>query len=96
MTEELLGDLTAKVTPESVSPVVAYLAHEDCAVTGNIYSVAGGRVARIFVAETPGAILPELTPEAVRDHLALIDDAETYFLPESLSDATKIIGNALA
>jgi len=95
MTADLLGDLAAKVTPESFSPVVAYLAHEECAVNGNVYSVAGGRVARIFVAESPGAVLPELTPEAVRDHLALIDDADTYLLPASLDDATAIIGNAL-
>jgi NAD(P)-dependent dehydrogenase (short-subunit alcohol dehydrogenase family) len=96
MTEDLLGDLAEKVTPESVSPVVAYLAHEDCAVTGNIYSVAGGRVALIFLGETPGAVLPELTPEAVRDCLPLINDAETYLVPDSLSEATKIIGLALA
>jgi NAD(P)-dependent dehydrogenase (short-subunit alcohol dehydrogenase family) len=96
MTTDLFGDLTEKISPESVSPVVLYLAHEDCEVNGNVYSVAGGRVARIFVAETPGAILPELTPEAVRDHLSLINDADSYLEPASLEDATRIIGQALA
>jgi NAD(P)-dependent dehydrogenase (short-subunit alcohol dehydrogenase family) len=96
MTVDLLGELADKVTPESVSPVVAYLAHEDCAVNGCVYSVAGGRVARIFVAESAGAVLPQLTPEAVRDHLPLIDDADDYLVPASLADATTIIGRALA
>ena len=77
MTAGLLGDLTAHVTPEGVSPVVAFLAHEDCPVSGAVYSVAGGRVAKIFVGETSGAILEELTAEAVRDQLSQIEDQST-------------------
>lgn len=97
MTGDLLGDLAAKVSPESVSPLVAYLAHEECSVSGHIYSVAGGRIARIFVAETHGVVLEENTAEAVRDNLALIDelDAERYHHPSSLDDETMIIANAL-
>lgn len=95
MTQDVLGDLLALVTPESVSAVVTYLAHEDCAVTGNFYSVAGGRVARIFVAETQGTVLPGITPEAVRDSLDEIDDPTGFMVPESLSDATSIIHESL-
>ncbi len=97
MTGDILGDLAAKVSPESVSPLVAYLAHEECSVSGHIYSVAGGRIARIFVAETHGVVLEENTAEAVRDNLALIDelDAERYHHPSSLDDETMIIANAL-
>ena len=79
---------------QSVSPVVAYLAHEECAVNGNVYSVAGGRVALIFIAETTGAVLAELTPEAVRDQL--IEDRHRYRQPASLEAATSIIADALA
>jgi len=97
MTQDILGDLALKVSPESVSPLVAYLAHEECSVTGHIYSVAGGRVARIFVAETHGVVLSENTAEAVRDNLSLIDelDAERYHHPASLDDETMIIAQAL-
>ena len=97
MTQDLLGDLAAKVSPESVSPLVAYLAHEDCSVNGHIYSVAGGRIARIFVAETHGVVLSENTAEAVRDNLSLIDelDAERHHHPSSLDDETMIIAQAL-
>jgi len=98
MTEGILGDLAAKVSPDSVSPLVAYLAHEECAVNGHIYSVAGGRVARIFVAETQGVVLPENTAEGVRDHLARIDqvDTEHFHQPSSLHDETTIIAKALS
>jgi NAD(P)-dependent dehydrogenase (short-subunit alcohol dehydrogenase family) len=96
MTAGVLGELTSRVGPDSVSPVVAYLAHEECAVNGNVYSVAGGRVALIFIAETTGAVLAELTPEAVRDQLVNIEDQHGYHQPASLEAATSIIADALA
>lgn len=95
MTEGLLGSLGDKVGPETVTPVVAYLAAEECAVTGEIFSVAGGRVARIFIAETPGHLLPELTAEAVRDGLGLISSDAGYLTPGSLDEARAIIDEAL-
>jgi len=98
MTENILGDLASKVSPETVSPLVVYLAHEDCSVNGHVYSVAGGRIARIFVAETHGAVLTENTPEGVRDHLSLIDetDPERFQEPSSLDEETTIIAKALS
>ncbi|MFD9669229.1 SDR family NAD(P)-dependent oxidoreductase [Rhodococcus sp. NPDC059968] len=96
MTAGLLGDLTARATPEGVSPVVSFLAHEDCPVSGAVYSVAGGRVAKIFVGETSGAILEELTAEAVRDQLSEIEDQSAYHEPTSLDMATAIIARALS
>jgi NAD(P)-dependent dehydrogenase (short-subunit alcohol dehydrogenase family) len=96
MTGSLLGDLAEKATPESISPVVAYLAHESCSVSGNIYSVSGGRVALIFFAETQGAVLPELTAESVRDSLPLIHEPADYLVPTSLDDEIKNIAKALA
>src|SRR5215210_6892809 len=38
MTEGLLGELAARVGPNLVSPIVGWLCHEDCPVTGEIYS----------------------------------------------------------
>jgi NAD(P)-dependent dehydrogenase (short-subunit alcohol dehydrogenase family) len=98
MTEEILGSLAEKVSPDSVSPLVAYLAHEECSVTGHVYSVAGGRIARIFVAETHGVVLAKNTPEEIQAKLSLIDvmDGERYHLPSSLEDETTIIAKALS
>ncbi|MGC9960574.1 MAG: SDR family oxidoreductase [Acidimicrobiales bacterium] len=98
MTEDILGDLAAKVSPESVSPLVAYLAHEECAVSGHVYSVAGGRIARILVAETHGVVLAENTPEAIRANFSLIDqvDVDRLHEPSSLDEETTIIAKALS
>jgi NAD(P)-dependent dehydrogenase (short-subunit alcohol dehydrogenase family) len=98
MTQDILGELVAKVSPESVSPLVAFLAHEDCPVNGHVYSVAGGRIARIIVTETHGVVLTKNTPEAIRDQLPLIDqlDIAEYHQPSSLEDEMAIIGKALS
>ena len=98
MTQDILGDLAALVSPEAVSPLVAYLAHEECSVNGHVYSVAGGRIARIFVAETHGVVLSENTAEAIRAHLSLIDgsDVDAHYEPSSLDDETSIMAKALA
>jgi NAD(P)-dependent dehydrogenase (short-subunit alcohol dehydrogenase family) len=96
MTEGILGDLAAKVQPASVTPVVVYLAHDECQVTGHIYSVAGGRVALVFFAESAGVVLADVTAEAVRDNLDRIEDLEGYLIPESLDEETTIIAKAIS
>jgi len=52
------------------SPVVAWLVHKDCDTTGEMISAYGFNFGRVFIAETPGACIPdeEWTPEVVRDH----------------------------
>jgi NAD(P)-dependent dehydrogenase (short-subunit alcohol dehydrogenase family) len=86
MTEELFGAAMDKLTPELVTPIVTYLTHEDCPVTGEVYSVGGGRVARIFVGVTPGHFQADLTPEAVRDNFDKIRDETGYGVPENLNE----------
>ncbi|HYH49653.1 MAG TPA: SDR family oxidoreductase [Acidimicrobiia bacterium] len=86
MTEDLLGALVEKIAPELVSPVVAYLASEECEVTGEIYSVGGGRVSRIFIAEAPGYFKKDLTIEDVRDNWDAIRAEENYVIPTGVND----------
>src|SRR5919108_3335624 len=86
MTEEILGPLVEKVDPALVSPVVAYLASEDCQVTGEVYSVGGGRVSRIFIAEAPGYFKKDLTVEDVRDNWDAIRAEGDYAIPTSVND----------
>jgi NAD(P)-dependent dehydrogenase (short-subunit alcohol dehydrogenase family) len=50
---------------ELVAPVVGLLAHESCPVTGEMLVAIAGRVARAFVAETPGVHRPSWTIEDV-------------------------------
>ena len=58
--------------PELVAPVVGWLAHEDCPVTGELIASMAGRVARMFVAETRGVYRPEWTIEQVAADCAAI------------------------
>src|SRR3546814_11996994 len=81
MTEDLLGPLADKLAPEFVTPVVTYLAHEECSVSGEVYSVAGGKVSRVFVGVTPGFVDSELSAESVRANPAQIRAEDGYTVP---------------
>ncbi len=86
MTEELLGPLAEFLEPESVSPVVGWLAHEDCPVTGEVYTVGGGRVARFFTGMTPGWFQRGHDIEQIRDNWDTIRNEEGYTVPSGPAD----------
>jgi hypothetical protein len=86
MTEDLLGPMGEQLDPEQISPVVAWLAHEDCPVTGEIYSCGGGMVARFFIGLTTGIFDPALTLEGVRDRFDEIRDEDGYLVPAETAD----------
>jgi NAD(P)-dependent dehydrogenase (short-subunit alcohol dehydrogenase family) len=88
MTENLMGGLGDRLDPGLVSPVVAFLAHEDCPVSGQVLSVGGGRVAHVFIAETQGYTKPDLTLEDVRDNWSTITDQTGYGVPSNLGEET--------
>jgi NAD(P)-dependent dehydrogenase (short-subunit alcohol dehydrogenase family) len=91
MTEELMGEAVAALDPELVSPVVAWLVHEDVPVTGEIYTVGGGRVARFFIGMTPGYYNPKLTVEDVRDHFAEIRAEAGYTVPSGPGEELSLL-----
>lgn len=62
--------------PELVAPVVGWLAHESCSVTGEVFIALAGRVARAVVAESPGVHRPSWTVEDVGEHLDAIRNIE--------------------
>jgi len=51
--------------PELVSPVVGWLAHEKCDVTGEMIASIAGRISRVFIAETKGVYQPSWTIDEV-------------------------------
>ena len=57
-----------------VAPVVGWLAHESCSVTGEMFVALAGRVARAVVAEAPGVYRPSWTVEEVGEHIEAIRD----------------------
>ena len=90
MTEDILGALKDKLAPELVSPLVAFLAHEECPVSGQLFSVGGGRVAHVFLGETNGYYSPTLTPEDVQNNWDTITSRDNYAVPNNLGEETAL------
>jgi NAD(P)-dependent dehydrogenase (short-subunit alcohol dehydrogenase family) len=69
MTETILpADVLAKVDPDHVSPVVAYLCSESCTETGVVVVAGGGYVARVAILQGEGVVFDHVAnPEEVAD-----------------------------
>jgi NAD(P)-dependent dehydrogenase (short-subunit alcohol dehydrogenase family) len=80
------GQGAPEMPPELVAPMAAFLAHEACPVSGEIYAAGAGRFARMFVASTPGYVHPgpEPTMEDIAEHWAAINDERGYHVPADL------------
>jgi hypothetical protein len=69
----------------------AFLAHEECPVSGEIYAAGAGRLARIFIVSTPGYVHPGAsagstpTVDDVAEHGATINDETGYSVPADLN-----------
>jgi hypothetical protein len=98
MTEDMLGDLGDRFDPAHVSPVVAYLCSERCSLTHHIFSVGGGRVARIFLGVTPGIYFGRepATPAQIELRLNEILDIEGFVIPDGGADEVALIQKVLA
>ncbi|MGO9873656.1 MAG: SDR family NAD(P)-dependent oxidoreductase [Acidimicrobiia bacterium] len=81
------GAAAAPMSPDLVAPMVAFLAHEDCPVSGEIYAAGAGRFARIFIASTEGYVhaTSEPTMEDVAENWATINDETGYYVPGDLT-----------
>lgn len=76
----------AEYPPEAVASFVAWLCHRRCEVSGESFSVGGGRAARVVLGENRGVVLDDLEPAgwgAVLDEL--MSTAEVVF-PRSMND----------
>ena len=75
--------------PELVAPMVAFLAHEACTVSGEIYVAGAGRFGRIFIAGNEGYVHTNPEPASIEDvaaNWATINDETGYYVPASLMD----------
>ena len=97
LTEDLLGAMADAVKPECVTPLVTYLSSEACQQTHEIYSVGGGRFAKIFVGLAPGwTQSPGAVPSAeeILEHIDEIRNEEGYIVPGSIADEMKAMMEA--
>jgi NAD(P)-dependent dehydrogenase (short-subunit alcohol dehydrogenase family) len=84
--DDLVGQYLQRLDPALVAPVAAFLTHRDCPVSGEIYTVGAGHVARFFIGRTKGFYSPALSVEEVRDHLGEIRDEDGYTVPDGPAD----------
>jgi NAD(P)-dependent dehydrogenase (short-subunit alcohol dehydrogenase family) len=69
------------MTPDLVAPVVGWLAHESCSITAEMLISIAGRVARAFIAESPGVYRSSWSIEDVAREMQTIrkSDAPIVF-----------------
>jgi NAD(P)-dependent dehydrogenase (short-subunit alcohol dehydrogenase family) len=89
MTEELMGAAADLLDPELVTPMVVFLASEQCTFTHEVFSAAAGRYARIFVGLANGWYAgkgAQPTAEDILDHLDEIEKQDGYIVPAQSGD----------
>ena len=79
------GSEDPRMAPELVAPMAAFLAHESCPVSGEIYTAGFGRFARLFIASTEGYVHVGQAPtmEDVAAHWGTINDETGYSYRET-------------
>jgi NAD(P)-dependent dehydrogenase (short-subunit alcohol dehydrogenase family) len=98
LTKDLLGPMADSLEPEQVTPLVCYLVSEECELSHEVFSVGGGKFARIFVGMAPGwsagkGAKPSV--EEVRDHMDQIRNQEGYSVPDSIGDEMRLLMESL-
>jgi NAD(P)-dependent dehydrogenase (short-subunit alcohol dehydrogenase family) len=73
--------------PEKVAPVVGWLCHESCTVSGEMLVSAAGRVARAYVTETQGVYRDHWTIEDVAGSIEAIRDPSRNWDFHPIEDA---------
>lgn len=83
--------------PDLVAPLVGWLSHEDCSVTGELLISAAGRVARAYVAETKGVFQPSWTIDEIAAQMdAVRDTADPVLFPPVPSGMGDHLGYSFA
>ena len=90
--EQLTTMFTDAFDPALVSPAVAYLAHEECPVSGELYTAGGGQVSRWFIGRTQGYFNRDLTIEDVAENFAHIRDEAGHTV---MNDPAEEVGQVL-
>ncbi|MCP3987228.1 MAG: SDR family oxidoreductase [bacterium] len=95
LNEDITTDALAEhISPECVMPLVTYLASEACEQTHEIYSVGGGRFARIFLGLAPGYFAgkgAKISAEEIQANIEQIRNPEGYTIATKISDEMKLI-----
>ena len=96
MTEELFGeDMSKLLTVDNITPLVVYLASEQCEVTHEIFSAGGGRFARIGISTDVGYFNASAKAEDIFANIGEIRDLSNPIYPTSLADEFPLFNEAM-
>ncbi|MDP2273498.1 MAG: SDR family NAD(P)-dependent oxidoreductase [Archangium sp.] len=91
LTETILPkDVLENLKPEYVTPLVAWLAHEDCQENGGLYEVGGGYFGKLRWERTEGKLFKlgrDISPEAVRNAWDEVTDWEKVTHPANITES---------
>ncbi len=89
MTEDLLGPFAEMFDPDQVTPMVVYLCSEANELTHQVFSVGGGRYARIFIGTNNGWFAGQgkvPSVEELADNMESVRDITEYEIPMNNND----------
>jgi len=96
MTETLFGeDMSKLLTVDNITPLVVYLASEQCEITHEIFSAGGGRFARIGISTDVGYFNASAKAEDIFDNIDEIRDLSNSIYPTSLADELPLFNDAM-
>jgi NAD(P)-dependent dehydrogenase (short-subunit alcohol dehydrogenase family) len=75
-----------RLDPALVAPLVAFLAHAECPVSGEVFTAGAGHVAQFFIGRTSGYYNAALSVEDVAAHLGEIRDQTDFTVPSGPAD----------
>jgi 3-hydroxyacyl-CoA dehydrogenase/3a,7a,12a-trihydroxy-5b-cholest-24-enoyl-CoA hydratase len=87
-------DLVEALKPEFVSPLVAYLCHEKTDVTGSLFEVGAGWIAKLRWERTQGKffdVSKGFTPEVIRDNWEQVVDFTAAHHPATTQESLSTI-----
>jgi NAD(P)-dependent dehydrogenase (short-subunit alcohol dehydrogenase family) len=81
--------------PAKVARGVAYLMSDECDVSGEIFSIGGGRIARVQLAETEGVIGAGDSIEEMRDAFRVVMTQTSRIFPKDQRERTKLVHKSM-
>ena len=96
MTEALFGeDMANMLTVDNITPLVVFLASEQCDITHEIFSAGGGRFSRVGISTDVGYFNPKASAEDIFENIEKIRDLSNSIYPTSLADELPLFTEAM-
>ena len=96
MTESLFGeDMANMLTVDNITPLVVFLASEQCDITHEIFSAGGGRFSRVGISTDVGYFNSKASAEDILQNIEKIRDLSNSIYPTSLADELPLFTEAM-